>query len=55
LTNQFIQDCHANDIQVFYFYADERVHMEQAIDIGIDAILTNYPNNLRSLLDEKNK
>ena len=53
LTHQFIQDCHANDIQVFYFYADDRVHMKQAIDIGIDGILTNYPNNLRSLLEEK--
>lgn len=55
LTHQFVQDCHANDIQVFYFYADERVHMEQAIDIGIDGLLTNYPNHLSALLDEKNE
>ncbi len=54
LTHQFIQDCHENDIQVFYFYADEPIHMQQAIDIGADGILTNYPDHLRILLDEKN-
>ncbi len=54
LTQQFIQDCHTNDIQVFYFYADEPVHMQQAIDIGADGILTNYPDRLRKLLDSKN-
>jgi glycerophosphoryl diester phosphodiesterase len=55
LTHQFIQDCHGNDIQVFYFYADEIIHMQQAIDVGVDGILTNYPDTLRTLLDEKNK
>jgi len=54
LTHQFIQDCHMNDIQVFYFYADEPIHMRQAIDIGVDGILTNYPDRLRVLLNEKN-
>ena len=53
LTHQFIQDCHANDIRVFYFYADELTQMQQAIDIGVDGILTNYPNRLRTLLDRK--
>ena len=55
LTHQFVKECHANDIQVFYFYADESIHMQQAIDIGADGILTNYPDRLRTLLDEKNK
>jgi len=53
LTHQFVQDCHTSDIQVFYFYADEPIHMQQAIDIGVDGILTNYPDRLRTLLDEK--
>jgi len=53
LTHQFTEDCHANDIRVFYFYADEPTHMQKAINIGVDGILTNYPDRLRILLDEK--
>ena len=53
LTHQFTRDCHANDIRVFYFYADVPIQMQQAIDIGVDGILTNYPDRLRTLLEEK--
>ena len=47
LTKEFIHDCHSNNIQVFYFYADEPAHMRNAFDIGVDGILSNYPDRLQ--------
>ena len=55
LSQQFVHNCHNNDIQVFYFYADELDHMQEAIDIGVDGILTNYPNRLKKLLEKREK
>ncbi len=46
----FIKKCHENDIRVFFFYADEPLEMKQAIELGVDGILTNYPDRLRQVL-----
>ena len=50
LDSSFIQQCHDHGIRVFYFYADDATHMRESIDLGIDGLLTNYPDCLRSVL-----
>ena len=53
LEPSFIQDCHDHDIRVFYFYADQPPDMHHAISLGVDGILTNFPDRLENLLKEK--
>ncbi len=50
LDESFIQMCHDNQIKVFYFYADEPSEMKKAVKIGVDGILTNYPDRLKEVL-----
>ncbi|MHA2054749.1 MAG: glycerophosphodiester phosphodiesterase [Candidatus Hodarchaeales archaeon] len=51
LNENFIQQCHDQGIKVFYFYADEIDEMQHAISTGIDGILTNYPNIMKTFLN----
>ncbi len=53
LTESFIQQCHNQDIRVFYFYADEIPEMQQAINLGVDGLLTNFPDRLKLLRSKK--
>jgi glycerophosphoryl diester phosphodiesterase len=53
LDSSFIQNCHDQGIRVFYFYADEPNHMKEALDFGIDGLLTNFPDRLENVIREK--
>ena len=50
LNPTFLKKCHETGIRVFYFYADEPNEMKQVINLGIDGLLTNYPDRLKQLL-----
>ena len=50
LIPSFLKKCHEEDIQVFYFYADEPQEMKRVITLGIDGLLTNYPDRLKQIL-----
>lgn len=50
LEDSFIKKCHESEIRVFFFYADEAADMKQAIKLGVDGILTNYPDRLRQII-----
>ncbi len=50
LDSSFIKKCQDSEIRVFFFYADEPADMKQAIKLGVDGILTNYPDRLRQVL-----
>ncbi|MFX0212173.1 MAG: glycerophosphodiester phosphodiesterase [Candidatus Hodarchaeota archaeon] len=49
----FLNQCHKNDIRVFYFYADDPDDMKKVIDLGVDGILTNYPDRLKQVLTKE--
>lgn len=53
LEPSFLKKCHENDIRVFYFYADEPVEMKRVINLGIDGLLTNYPDRLKKILTKE--
>lgn len=53
LNTSFLNKCHDNDIRVFFFFADELSDMKQAIELGVDGILTNYPDRLRELITKE--
>ncbi|MFX1538957.1 MAG: glycerophosphodiester phosphodiesterase [Promethearchaeota archaeon] len=53
LEPSFLRKCHDQGIKVFYFYADEPTEMKRVINLGIDGLLTNYPDRLRSVLTKE--
>ncbi|MFX0206930.1 MAG: glycerophosphodiester phosphodiesterase, partial [Candidatus Hodarchaeota archaeon] len=55
LEASFLKKCHDNNIRVFYFYADEPAEMKRVINLGIDGLLTNYPDRLKKILTKENK
>lgn len=46
MNRPFIDRLHENGIQVFIFYSDEEKEMEEFAKMGVDGILTNYPDRL---------
>jgi glycerophosphoryl diester phosphodiesterase len=50
LTETLVKDAHAHGIFVNVFFADTEEIMRRYIEFGVDAILTNYPDVLISML-----
>ena len=51
-TRDFVQKAHAAGRVVHVFYADTPEDMRAYIEIGVDGILTNYPERLKAILTE---
>ena len=51
-TREFVQKAHAAGRIVHVFYADTPEDMRAYIEIGVDGILTNYPERLKAILTE---
>ena len=51
-TRDFVQKAHAAERIVHVFYADTPEDMRAYIQIGVDGILTNYPERLKTILTE---
>ena len=51
-TRDFVQKAHAAGRIVHVFYADTPEDMRDYIEIGVDGILTNYPERLKAILTE---
>jgi glycerophosphoryl diester phosphodiesterase len=51
-TRDFVQKAHAAGRIVHVFYADTPEDMCAYIEIGVDGILTNYPERLKAILTE---
>ncbi|RKU05704.1 glycerophosphodiester phosphodiesterase [Candidatus Poribacteria bacterium] len=51
-TRDFVQKAHAAGRIVHVFYADTPEDMRAYIEIGVDGILTNYPERLKTVLAE---
>jgi glycerophosphoryl diester phosphodiesterase len=47
-----IQTAHQLGIQVFVWTPDSRATMKRLIEMGVDGIITNRPDRLRSILDQ---
>ncbi|WP_062265577.1 glycerophosphodiester phosphodiesterase [Endozoicomonas arenosclerae] len=50
LTDSFLQDAKARGLKVDVWTINDKDQMAQLIDMGVDGIITDYPNRLKELL-----
>jgi len=53
LTPALVADAHARKVVVLAWTVDEAPDMQRLIDIGVDGIITDYPNRLREVMEAK--
>jgi len=53
VTEDFVQKAHANNKQVHVWTVNEPEDMRKLIGLGVDNIISNYPNILKEVLAEK--
>ena len=53
LTSKDLADAHALGLKVLPWTVNERGDMRTLIDLGVDGIITDYPNRLREVMAEK--
>jgi len=52
-TPALVEEAHAAGIAVVPWTIDDPATIESLIDAGVDGLITNYPDRLRSILDER--
>ena len=52
VTSNNIQTAHQLGIQVFVWTPDSRAAMERLIEVGVDGIITNRPDILKSVMEK---
>ncbi|SDH11593.1 glycerophosphodiester phosphodiesterase family protein [Nonomuraea jiangxiensis] len=53
VTKQLVDEAHSLGIKVIPWTADDAPTMNAMIDAGVDGIITNYPDVLREVMDER--
>ena len=53
LTPDDIAAAHALGLKVLPWTVNDRTDMSRLIDLGVDGIITDYPDRLRSLMADK--
>lgn len=51
IDSEFVKECKELGIALHVWYADEKEYMQYLVDQGIEAMITNYPDIARSMLD----
>jgi glycerophosphoryl diester phosphodiesterase len=55
VTRQLVEEAHRVDLQVVTWIVNEREQMLAAIDMGVDGIMTDLPDRLRAVIEDKCK
>ncbi|SFC99888.1 glycerophosphodiester phosphodiesterase [Clostridium uliginosum] len=50
VTKEIVERSHDNNLEVNIYTVNDEKDMKKMIDLGVDAIITNYPNLLKELL-----
>ena len=51
ITKQFVADAHRRNLQVHVWTVNDAAEMQSLIDLGVDGIMTDYPDRLLNLLN----
>lgn len=52
-TAELVEEAHAWGLAVIAWTIDDRATMAALLDAGVDGLITNYPDRLRALLEER--
>ena len=52
VTAEYVAHCHSHGIRVHAWTVDSRARMRELAELGVDAIITNCPDNGRKVMDE---
>lgn len=53
VTETLVKDAHNSGLDLFTWTVDEEPDMRRMIDLGVDGIITNYPNRLKAVMSDK--
>ena len=53
LTAKDLADAHALGLKVLPWTVNDRSEMRKLIDLGVDGVITDYPDRLREVMAEK--
>ena len=53
LSREFVEAFHRKGIDLFIFYSDDPEDMTKCLDTGIDGLLTNFPDRLTRVMNER--
>ncbi|MFN4273672.1 MAG: glycerophosphodiester phosphodiesterase family protein [Aliihoeflea sp.] len=53
VTQRFVETAHARGVQVHVWTVDEEAEMERLLDLGVDALMTDRPTLLRTVLKRR--
>jgi glycerophosphoryl diester phosphodiesterase len=53
MSQDFVDDAHANDLALHVWTINDRETMEELIDLGVDGIMTDRPTLLQTVLEER--
>jgi glycerophosphoryl diester phosphodiesterase len=51
ITQEFLDSAHKNQLEVWKWTVNDENKMQQLLDLGIDGLITNYPDKAKKLLD----
>ena len=51
-TERIVRIAHEHNIAVHYWTVNDKDEMRFLIELGVDGIMTDYPNRLKEVLDE---
>ena len=51
VTEELVRDAHSSGLGVYPYTVDDLDHMKRLIDMGVDGLFTNRPDQMRSLVD----
>jgi glycerophosphoryl diester phosphodiesterase len=53
VTETLVQDVHAHGLDFYTYTVDAEGDMHRMIELGVDGIITNYPNRLKAVISDK--
>jgi glycerophosphoryl diester phosphodiesterase len=53
VTGPLVRRAHAESLRVFPYTEDDPAGMTRLLDLGVDGIITNHPDRLRRIVDER--
>lgn len=55
VTSELVKNCHENNIKIHTYTVNEPEHIKYLAKLGVDSIITNFPDRAKEIVDSLNK